>query len=537
VVNYLNVLTELGGFAVRETEHFIVKVDPRTDAVLLDQVADYMEEIYPEITGDYGHEPAEKTIIEFFPNHQHFSARVSGRGWVPTIGASTGRVIAMVSPDREKSSFGAYNWATVLRHEFTHTVTLSATNNRIPRWLTEGCAVSQQPDRRNYEAVKQLVTATRTKKLFPIAELNWAFVRPRKAGDRSLAYAQGEWTLEYIITRYGYKTIGEMLEAFGKGQTQRRVFQTVLSTTEAQFDKDFRQYALEEIQAWGYSPQPRATLKTAAAAVKKAPRNAEAQARLAEALMRAGRIDPAHGSARKALGLDANNRRAMGVMAVVLLAKKKHDQAAIMAERLQRADKESNIATRVLAACFLHQRKWPQAIAALERLKQRRPLVPHSYQELAKIYRQTGEPEKALSNLIELHRRTMKDTQYARQIAEIYRAADKPDQALAYLREIAHINPYEVSAYESMAAIHRMQGQYDKAVAAIQNVCLLRKDSADAWAKMAMMRFLAGRETQSIDQLRQARKAAEKALKIDSSSQAKQILKMIDAAVQRIEEK
>ena len=39
---------------------------------------------------------------------------------------------------------GTFNWAQVLRHEYTHTVTLGATDNRIAHWMTEGLAVLEE---------------------------------------------------------------------------------------------------------------------------------------------------------------------------------------------------------------------------------------------------------------------------------------------------------------------------------------------------------------------------------------------------------
>ena len=63
-------------------------------------------------------------------------------------------------------------------------ITLAATHNRIPHWFTEACAVWEQPDRRNFEAVRLLVDAVRTKHLFPVKELDWGFVRPQRGADQ-----------------------------------------------------------------------------------------------------------------------------------------------------------------------------------------------------------------------------------------------------------------------------------------------------------------------------------------------------------------
>jgi len=535
VVNFMNLLNKMKGYMVRQTDHFIVKVDGKLDAILADQVAQYMEKIYKEITADYGYEPRRKTIVEIFPTHEDFSVRITGRGWIGTVGASTGRVIALVAPNSERSQFGTHNWATVLRHEYTHTVTLAATNNRIPHWFTEACAVFQQPDKRNYKFVRMLVKATRTGKLLPIKELDWGFIRPKKAGDRSLAYAQSEWILEYIIQAKGYDKIIEMLKGFRDGLSQKEVFDRIVGIPEKDFDKAFDKWAHETVKSWGFNPEPPPDYAKAVKAAKKKPADAAAQATLAVAKYYRRDRRGAEQAAKKALTLDPNSVRAQGVLAVVLAGQKKYDAAIEAANKLEKLDNTTSFAPKVLSQCYMAKKDWANAITALELLQQRQPLDSYSYEHLATIYNQLGQPEKALPNLIHLHRHTMTDPKYARQIAETYRALGQYGQALTYFEEITHINPYQPNAYEAMAAIYRTNGEYGKAVAAIDKVTLLEPDSADAWAKAAMMRYLAGRAAKDPGMLHHARCAAEKSMTLDPQGHAEQVLERIDDAIEELE--
>jgi len=523
-------------YLVRETEHFIIKVDAKVDAILADQAAKYMEKIHEEIVSDYAYEPKVKTIIEFFPNHKDFSVRITGRGWIGTVGAATGRVIAIVAPNIERSpQFGTHNWAVVLRHEYTHTVTLAATENRIPHWFTEACAVFQQPDKRNYRAVRMLVGATRMGKLFPMNKLDWGFIRPKKRGDRSLAYAQSEWVLEYIIETHGYDKVLEMLRAFRDGMTQPEMFEKTLGTTEKKFDKTFRAWAKKTVKKWGFNPEPPPDLAKAQKAAKEKPTDGAAQATLALAKYYRRDARGAEQAARKAIELDPNCAKGWSVLAIVLSKKKKHDDAIKAANKLEEIDPTTSFAPKVLAECHIAKKNWAQAISALELLQQRQPLDSYSYQQLATIYNQLGQPEKALPNLIHLHRHTMKDPKYARQIAETYRTLGQYDQALTYFEEMTHLNPYQPNAYEAMAAIYRTSGDYDRAVNAIEKVTLLEPESADAWAKTAMMRYLAGRASKNVTILRRARQDAEKAVSLDSTSRADMVLQRIDATIEELE--
>lgn len=533
VANYLDLVKQLVDptkYLVRETDHFIIKVNAEYDSVLLEQVSDYMEGIYPELVKDYSYAPKTKTIIEIFPTHDRFSVRITGKGWVGTIGASTGNVIALSAPTKDRQgSSGTANWAVVLRHEYTHTITLEETNNRIPHWFTEACAVHQQPDRRAYRYIQTLVKATRENKLFPVKDIDWGFIRPKGPNDREQAYAQSEWMLQYIIVKYGYDpTMVNILHAFRDGMTQKQVFENVLKTTEEQFDKDFAAWAHEQITEWKFDPAPPPDLKVATDEAQKKPKDAAVQATYAAALLTSNHANIAELAANKALEIDPNNARALGVLGYCQALAKKYDKAIATAKRLEEVDHTSVHSPRILAGCYLEKKQWAEAIAALELFKQRQPLDQYSYQELCRLYTGLGMPDKALPNLLEMHKLTMDDSQWARRIADIYRAQGQPMVALEFYRQSTYINPYEVAIYEAMAGIYQNAKQYDKAISMAKNMTLLTPDSADVWYKTAAVEYNAAKAKKD-DQalLRTAKESAEKAVKIDADSPAKDLLEQI----------
>jgi len=528
VVNYLNLLDEMEGYETMETAHFVVKVSSEYDEVLLWQVAEEAENIYQEVCLDFQHMPSGKTMIEIFPTHPKFSVRLTGRGWLGTVGASTGPVIALVAPSEDRSMFGTYNWAVVLRHEFTHTVTLSATNNFIPHWFTEACAVWQQPDRRNFQAVGVLVEAVQADRLFKVKELDWGFIRPQRGGDRGLAYAQSEWMMEYIIETYKFDAVNRMLTGFAAGKRQSEVFTEVLGVTEEQFDRSFVAWARQKVDEWGFDARPMPPVGRLATAARRQPQDAGVQADYAVVLMRSGNIEQAEAVAKKTLELDEQNVKALGVMAGIELMKEEYAEAIDYALSLEVADDESPVAAGVLSESYLAEKEWSLAIIWLEQLKQRRPMDPRSYEKLAAIYIQLGLPEKALPNLEELHLRTMTDQEYARQVAEIYRGVGNEERALFYYEQITHINPYEASAYEAMAAIHRNARRYDQAVSSARCLTQVQPKSADAWAKLAMLRFVAARAAADREELMQAKQEAEKSIELDAEGPGGQVLSRIE---------
>jgi len=537
VVNYLNLLEKMESFEALETEHFIIQVDGEHDAVLLQPVADEAERIYAEISKDFAHAPGGKTKIQFFPTHQQFSIRITGRGWIGTVGACTGPVVVMAAPNAQRSRFGRFNWAAVLRHELTHAVTLSKTHNRIPHWFTEACAVWQQPDRRNFESVAKLVQAVREDRFLPVRQLDWGFIRPQRRGDRTLAYAQSELAMEYIIETKGYDAILQMLDAFAGGRTQAQVFNDVLGVTEDQFDIDFVAWAKATIGGWGFDLSPVPDLKASAKAAKDHPDNADAQADLARALMAARKTKSARAAAERALELQDNHPKALALLGLIEVADGNYGLAVGYAQRLEAVEPDSPVAARVLADGYLGMQQYAQATAALEQLKRRRPLDPYSYTQLLRIYTQTGQADQALPNLIELHRRTMTEAVFARQLADTYRAAGEDETALTYYRQALHVDPYDPSTYEAMAAIHRNAGRYDEAVAAARCLTLLERSSAAAWAKLAMVRFVAARAAKDAEQMRQARDEAAESVALDADGPGEAVLKRIEAALETLEER
>ena len=229
--------------------------DEKIDPIIPEYFGGYLESIYPEIVRNYGTQPKVKTYIEVFPTHDAFSVRTTGSPWIGTVGASTGRVIALVAPRKGEMTMGPFNWSQVLRHEYTHTVTLAATDNRIPHWMTEGLAVSEEQAPLKWDWVPMLYDAVTKGELFTMENLTWGFVRPKKPTDRSLAYAESYWICKYINQTWGHGAIVKMLAEFRAGGSEAAVFQKVLGKSLSEFQSDFFCWARQEIATWGYDEQ------------------------------------------------------------------------------------------------------------------------------------------------------------------------------------------------------------------------------------------------------------------------------------------
>ena len=87
--------------------------------------------------------PKGPILIEMFPRHDDFAVRTVGLpGMIGALGACFGRVVTLDSPKARPP--GDFNWGATLWHEIAHVITLQLSNQRIPRWLTEGISVFEE---------------------------------------------------------------------------------------------------------------------------------------------------------------------------------------------------------------------------------------------------------------------------------------------------------------------------------------------------------------------------------------------------------
>jgi len=256
--NSLMLMRELSNYAQVSSEHFIVRCKPGVDEIVAREMLPKLETIYQRVTGNgpggIDHEPPYKTVVELYPNHRWFGVRITGMPQLHTIAAATGPVIAMEAPREGPGHLGAYNWARVVQHEYTHTVTLSRTKNRLPHWFTEAGAVYLEDAPRDTHTVEMLARAYRTDTLFDFDTINVMFARPKRPTDRSQAYAQGHWMYEFIIERYGMTKPLELMDLYAQGVREEAAFRQVLGIGRAEFLTLFKAYARDQLIGWGLLP-------------------------------------------------------------------------------------------------------------------------------------------------------------------------------------------------------------------------------------------------------------------------------------------
>ncbi|MEM1013351.1 MAG: hypothetical protein AAGI46_14160 [Planctomycetota bacterium] len=256
--NYLQLLEEMAGYGAQETMHFIVRHDPDVDpgdALVADLMAAWLDEMHDDVASGFDWEPDRPTEIQVFPTHDRFSVRVAGDPYIGTVGACTGPVIALVAPRDNGETLGSFDWARVMRHEYIHTVTLGATDNRIWHWYTEGLAVRGEDAPISQSQLNLLAGATLNGGLFGIEDLTWGFVRPRKPTDRSQAYAQSWMVCEYLVELHGEEVLADLIDACRRGLTERQALADLFDLSPSEFDEAFAVWMQERVASWGHDAE------------------------------------------------------------------------------------------------------------------------------------------------------------------------------------------------------------------------------------------------------------------------------------------
>jgi tetratricopeptide (TPR) repeat protein len=286
-------------------------------------------------------------------------------------------VIALCTPRGGENTLGTYNWAQVLRHEYTHTVTLAATDNRIAHWLTEGLAVYEENGPLRWDWVPMLYHAVKTNELFPLDDLTWAFVRPKKPHHRTLAYAESFWVCKYIEQTWGHEAILKMLAEFKAGGLQDDVFPKVLGRSISEFQQQFFAWCQQQVAKWGYDEE---TTKKYNELKPKA-----------EALSRSRQDEAAVKAWPEILALRPMDPLPRQRMAVSYLALKKYPEAIEQLDALHQAELKDNRYGKRIARLYRDMKEWDKAKSYGMQSVWIDPYDISAHELLADIYEKAGD--------------------------------------------------------------------------------------------------------------------------------------------------
>lgn len=241
--NNLDLADTFERYRIHETDHFELFLHSTEDELLATYLAPIAEEAYATLAARYQAEPDLPVRAELYPNSADFSVRTLGEAGLGALGVSFGRVLVMDAPSARE--VGDYNWASVFWHELAHTFHLALSDNRVPRWFSEGLAVHEQRNARRgwgHQANIAFLMSLRDDRLKKVSELNDGFMNPDYPQQVIHSYYQASLVFQVIEERYGFDVIRDMLRGYAEGRTTEELFESLLGTPITEFDDEFDDY-------------------------------------------------------------------------------------------------------------------------------------------------------------------------------------------------------------------------------------------------------------------------------------------------------
>ena len=236
--NLLDLLDALDEFETFEEGDLVVRLHRDEAPVMKSYVLSLAQRALDDLSARYDFKPEGPILIEMFPRHDDFAVRTLGLpGMIGALGACFGSVVTLDSP-RARTP-GEFNWEATLWHEMAHVITLQMSNQRIPRWMSEGLSTFEEKRARPDWARDQdlgFATALNEDNVLSLRDLNSGFSRPETI---SMAYFQASVLVEHLIDAYGESTIHQMLRAWGDGLDTEEALERVgldFDSLQASFD-------------------------------------------------------------------------------------------------------------------------------------------------------------------------------------------------------------------------------------------------------------------------------------------------------------
>ena len=338
----------------------IVRLDPAEAPVLRFYAVPIVQEALVKYGERYRVTPRARVLVEIFPRHDDFAVRTQALpGLVGALGATFGHVVTLDSPRARDP--GTFNWQATLWHEMAHVFTLAASNQRVPRWLTEGISVWEEGQvRREWAEDSEMgfARAYADGRALKLADLNAGFTRPDQV---ALAYFEASLVVEMIADRFGDQGLRALLGAYGEGLDTNAALQKALgvkmadlqATFDTRLDQRFRTLGRVLQLPNGLKIPDRADAPTLQALAARYPDSYPLQMAAGRALAASGSRDAAFGAFERAARLAPAMRGADSPHAGMAdLAEQAGDHARSLAElkALLTYDHTNVAAARRLAA-------------------------------------------------------------------------------------------------------------------------------------------------------------------------------------------
>ncbi len=466
VSNTIKVLEVLDDYETLETEHFLIRFDPKFDKILAHYAAQWLEAQYPPLCKQFQFQPPGKSLFEIFnksrttDGHGWFSARMVGLPHIHTIGACAGQMVAMQSPNEGRK----FNWARVLKHEFIHVLNLQQTNFNIPHWYTEALATLNEGYPRPKPWNDLLSSRLAEHKLFTLDNINLGFIRARDSDDWNMAYCQAELYAEFMLAKFGDDALARMLSAYADNLNTRAAIERSFSINQAEFDRRYLDYVRSIVAGL---PKTSATDDWTPAAIEQAlkadPMNSDLLAQSARTALDRKDYAQARRQADAALKIEAKNQLAAYVRArLYLLLGETRPAVELLAGALDEAKPQVNL-LGLLAGLRLKADDCTEAARLYELGARSDPSDTRWTKALARVYVQSNQDEMLTPLLAKLAELDADDVAIRKKLADLAMKAKDFAAVERWSREALQIDVMDAGIHRTLAEALEINGKPEEA--------------------------------------------------------------------------
>ncbi|MGH9253949.1 MAG: tetratricopeptide repeat protein [Vicinamibacterales bacterium] len=378
--NLLAMLDTVDKFETIRDGDLVVRLDPAEAGVMREHVVQLARQSLDTLSKLHQFKPAGPILLEMFPKHDDFAVRTIGLpGFIGALGACFGRVVTLDSPRARPP--GQFSWAATLWHEMAHVISLQMSNNRVPRWLSEGMSVFEERRARpewGREMEVPFAQALDAGKLLKLRDIQEGFSDPRMI---SLVYHQSSLVVGHLIDTYGEQAWWRLLRAYGKGlETDaafKEAFGVTLDEVQTSFDARLERDYADVRRALKTPTIPeKASVDQLKALATDNPGSFGSQMALASALYESGDMAPAIEALERASKLipAANGQQNPNALIAAIATKQGDTARAIRAlEAVVRVDSSDVDAARRLAGLIAPLGDEARTAAAYERVAELDP--------------------------------------------------------------------------------------------------------------------------------------------------------------------
>ena len=405
--NLLQMMDRLDQFVTVRDGDLILRM-PKDEAPVLQEYAMALaHQALNTMSARYEFAPRGPILIEIFPRHDDFAVRTLGLpGMIGALGVCFGRVVGMDSPKARPP--GDFQWEATLWHELGHVITLQMSNQRVPRWLTEGTSEFEETRARpEWRRDMDLMFAGLLNRgeALKLKDLNAAFQDPKTI---SLAYYEGSLVVEHIVNEYGQAGLNKLLRSFSQGldtdAALKAAFNIDFERMQAGFDQMIEKKFGAMRRAMAVPPGVDEMMKMSSAAMKTVaganPNSFPVQMALGRALRKEGQTDEAMQAFARAAALvptAAGRDSPHAEMAAIALEKKDTARAIAELTALVGVDFNNVEAARKLAGMLRENgAEEPAKLAPVyERIAAIDPFDPEAHTALGRFALQKNDADAA----------------------------------------------------------------------------------------------------------------------------------------------